>query len=580
MSSTHQPGNAATSGGARAIFFGPGGLFRRRVMPQLLWLLLALVLGFAVIWPVIQLQLRAFAEGGAAFERMFALARIGQTIGTTVILAIFSSLFALILGTLLAWCTSLLPSRVKTIGEVAPLLPLVIPAVAAVTGWIFLLSPRVGYINAALRELPFLSDLDEGPFDVYSTTWIVLITGLLLSSFVYVFVLTGLKSLGQELEAAASASGARPMRRFFTITLPLLRPSITFAAGVVFLLGLGQFTAPLLLGRTAKIDVLTTEMFYLTLRYPIDFGLGAALGFPILVAGILVVFAQRWLLGEQRRYIVVSAKSKYAIRTTRWWAAAVIALYVLLTTVLPLLAILYVSFSPFWSGSISFDVLTTRHWENVLSNPVLLAGIWTSIQTSLIAIVILIPLGFAVAFGLLDSTRVWKPIRIVLDLIATTPMAVPASLMGFGLLFAYSGPPFNLYGTAAVLIITYVTLMVGHATRLQLTTLLATGPEFLEASKACGAGAWRSFFRVLLPMARKGVASTAALTFVLLFHEFSASLMVRSARTQVIGSVMYDVWTGGVYAEVAVLAIIMVVVTIFGVALALLVGGKDSLTKL
>ena len=127
MSSTHQPGNAATSGGARAIIFGPGGLFRRRVMPQLLWLLLALVLGFAVIWPVIQLQLRAFAEGGAAFERMFALARIGQTIGTTVILAIFSSLFALILGTLLAWCTSLLPSRVKTIGEVAPLLPLVIP---------------------------------------------------------------------------------------------------------------------------------------------------------------------------------------------------------------------------------------------------------------------------------------------------------------------------------------------------------------------------------------------------------------------------------------------------------------------
>jgi len=79
-------------------------------------------------------------------------------------------------------------------------------------------------------------------------------------------------------------------------------------------------------------------------------------------------------------------------------------------------------------------------------------------------------------------------------------------------------------------------------------------------SRACEAGPIRSLFQVLLPMCRKGIAASAALTFVLLFHEFSASLMARSARTQVIGSVMYDVWAGGVYSQVAVLALIMVVV--------------------
>src|SRR5260370_42298880 len=82
--------------------------------------------------------------------------------------------------------------------------------------------------------------------------------------------------MGQELEAAAAACGASPVRRLFTITLPLLRPSIVFAAGVVFLLGMGQFTVPLLLGRPSRIDVLTTEMFYLTLSYPIDYGRPAA----------------------------------------------------------------------------------------------------------------------------------------------------------------------------------------------------------------------------------------------------------------------------------------------------------------
>lgn len=548
---------------------------RRQAAPQTAWVLLAIGVGFLVLSPVLQLQWRAFLDGGSAFVRMQDLPRIGTTLGTTIVLAILSSILAVLMGTLLAWCASMLPQRVRRIGELAPLLPLVVPAVAAVTGWIFLLSPRVGYLNMALRSLPGLDRLEEGPFDIYSVTGIIIITGMLLSSFVYVFVFTGLKNMGQELEAAAAACGASPTMRFFTITLPLLRPSIIFATGVVFLLGLGQFTAPLLLGRTAKIDVLTTEMFYLTERFPVDFGLGAALGFPILALGLMVVLFQKLALGEQRRFVVVSAKSKYNVRETRWWAAVVIGLYLLVTTVLPLLALIYVSVSPFWTGSLIVPELTLRHWSSVLGNRGLVDAIWTSVKTSVIGIAILIPLGFFMAFALLQSTRIAKPVRMAIDLFATLPIAVPASLMGFGLLFVYSQPPIQIYGTTAVLVVTYVTLMIGHSTRLQFTTLVATGQEFLEASKASGAGPIRSLFQVMLPMCRKGIAATAALTFVLLFHEFSASLMVRSARTQVIGSVMYDVWAGGIYSQVAVLALIMVVVTVIGVCIAGWLGGTD-----
>jgi iron(III) transport system permease protein len=557
------------------VWWGSGGWVRRQAAPQTAWVLLAIGVGFLVLSPVLQLQWRAFLDGGSAFARMQDLPRIGTTLSTTIVLAILSSVLAVFMGTLLAWCASMLPQRVRRVGELAPLLPLVVPAVAAVTGWIFLLSPRVGYLNMALRSLPGLDTLEEGPFDIYSVTGIIIITGMLLSSFVYVFVFTGLKNMGQELEAAAAACGASPTMRFFTITLPLLRPSIIFATGVVFLLGLGQFTAPLLLGRTAKIDVLTTEMFYLTERFPVDFGLGAALGFPILALGLLVVLFQKLALGEQRRFVVVSARSKYNVRETRWWAAVVIGLYLLITTVLPLLALIYVSVSPFWTGSLIVPELTLRHWSSVLGNRGLVDAIWTSVKTSVIGIAILIPLGFFMAFALLQSTRIAKPVRMAIDLFATLPIAVPASLMGFGLLFVYSQPPIQIYGTTAVLVVTYVTLMIGHSTRLQFTTLVATGQEFLEASKASGAGPIRSLFQVLLPMCRKGIAATAALTFVLLFHEFSASLMVRSARTQVIGSVMYDVWAGGIYSQVAVLALIMVVVTVVGVCIAGWLGGTD-----
>jgi iron(III) transport system permease protein len=557
--------------------WGSGGVVRRVIGPQVGWILLAVSIGALVVSPILQLQLRAFFDGGSAFGRMMDIPRIGATIRTTFILAVASSVLAVVLGTLLAWCATLLPERIRRIGELAPILPLVVPAVAAVSGWIFLLSPRVGYINMMLRSLPGMGHLEEGPFNIYSVTWIVIITGLLLSSFVYVFVFTGMKNMGQELEAAAAACGASPASRFFTITLPLLRPSIVFATGVVFLLGLGQFTAPLLLGRTAKIDVLTTELFYLLERYPVDFGLGAALGTPILALGLIVVLAQRLALGEQRRFVVVSARSKYNVRETRWWSAVVIGLYFLLTTVLPLAALIYVSVSPFWSGSLLMPELTLRHWESVLGNRALVDAVWTSVKTSVIAIVILIPLGFCLAFALLESTRILRPVRVAVDLLATLPIAVPASLMGFGLLFVYSRPPLQLYGTTAVMVITYVTLMIGHATRLQFTTIVGIGREFHEASSACGAGSLRSLALVLVPMCRRGIAATAALTFVLLFHEFSASLMVRSARTQVIGSVMYDVWVSGIYSEVAVLALIMVAVTIVGVMFAAWLGGTDNM---
>jgi iron(III) transport system permease protein len=55
--------------------------------------------------------------------------------------------------------------------------------------------------------------------------------------------------------------------------------------------------------------------------------------------------------------------------------------------------------------------------------------------------------------------------------------------------------------------------------------------------------------------------------------------MVRSPTTQVIGSIMYDLWTTGTYPHVAVLAIIMVAVTMIGVAAAAAIGGSDIVRR-
>ncbi|HET7720827.1 MAG TPA: hypothetical protein VFK43_12740, partial [Acidimicrobiales bacterium] len=76
------------------------------------------------------------------------------------------------------------------------------------------------------------------------------------------------------------------------------------------------------------------------------------------------------------------------------------------------------------------------------------------------------------------------------------------------------------------------------------------------------------------------IGGAGALMFVLLTHEFAASLLVRAPTTQVMGTVLFDYYTNGSYPLVATIALIMTVVTAIGVTAAVVLGGSDALDKL
>jgi hypothetical protein len=76
------------------------------------------------------------------------------------------------------------------------------------------------------------------------------------------------------------------------------------------------------------------------------------------------------------------------------------------------------------------------------------------------------------------------------------------------------------------------------------------------------------------------VGGAAALMFVLLGDEFAASVLVRSPTTQVMGTVLFDVWNNGSYPLVAAIALVMALVTSIGVVIAVLIGGSKALSSL
>ena len=537
-----------------------------------------LVIAYLVLMPLYRLQSLAFSDGASGYRVAFGASRLAETIRTTVTLAFGSLAIALIAGTGLAWAATRLPRRLRWM-RVLPVLPIVVPSVAGIIGWTFLLSPGPGYINALLRRLPWWSGLQQGPVDVYSVTWIVIITGIGLTAFVYIFVAAGLGNLNAELIEAAHVSGSSTTGVFFRVVLPLLRPVLVQGGSVALLLGLGQFTGPLLLGRNAGVSVLTTDMYFYLSRSPVNYAAAAAIGSPLLVFGVAVVLAQRVALRHGTRFVTHGGRAFRALGRPSGTATCFVGLYGFVALLLPLIGLSIVALSPYWSDSIRFGDFSFDNFRTIFGQSNITGAISMSLTSSLLAVAIALPVGY-VAATMIANRRKGGPTRALVDFLVSVPLGIPAVVIGSGFLLTYARGPFVLYGTRWVVILVYVTLMLPFATRMQLSGLMSLGTTYTEAARVSGAGLIKSNLSVVLPLLRPAIGGAAALIFVLLTHEFAASLLVRAPTTHVMGTILYDNFLDGSYPTVAAMAFVMSAVTATGVVVAMLIGGSSVFDRL
>ena len=538
-----------------------------------------LALAYLSVLPLVRLQIKAFADNGQAYRDAWTRDGVGTTVRYTIELGLGSLVIAMVVGTYLAWAASVLPPKLRFL-KILPIFPIILPAVSAIVGWVFLLSPVPGYLNAALRHLPWWSDRLDGPFDIYSLPFIMIITGLSLASFVYLFVSSGFENINGELIEAAQVAGSSRAGVFFKVVLPLLRPSLVYGGGVALLLGLGQFTAPLLLGRNQGVSVLTTDMYFATTNTPPDYAQAAAIGSPLLIFGIAVLWANRVLLGDSSRFVTHGGKGGFRQGTPGSKLAVVsILIFTLVSSILPFLALVAVSLTRFWTGTIDPSTWTLDAYRQLLDEPAITSAIWNSVSLSLAAVAIALPAGYITA-SLLRRGRQHRITSPILDFIVAMPLSIPAVIFGVGFLLVYTNQPLVLYGTKWVLVLIYVTLMIPFSTRMQLAGMAALGDSYNEASRVCGAGLVRTQLAIMAPLMRGTFGGAAALMFVLLTHEFAASLLVRGSQTQVMGTILYDYYENGTYPLVACISIVMVFVTAAGVAVAVMLGGSEAFKRL
>jgi iron(III) transport system permease protein len=109
--------------------------------------------------------------------------------------------------------------------------------------------------------------------------------------------------------------------------------------------------------------------------------------------------------------------------------------------------------------------------------------------------------------------------------------------------------------------------------------MLNLGHDLADAAATSGAGPLRRLLLIDLPLMKSSLGGAAALIVVLASHEFSASVLVRSVQTQVMGTVLYDLFAFGSYPQTAVMALLTCVVTGAGVLFALRLGGRGAFER-
>src|SRR5258708_25290630 len=136
------------------------------------------------------------------------------------------------------------------------------------------------------------------------------IAGLTHVPNVYIYATSALKSLGSDVEEAASAAGANPLQVAANVSLPMIMPSLLFAAVLVFFLGFELFGLPLVLGDPEGHLVLSTYLYKLTnkLGTP-SYHLMAAVAVCIVAITFPLVLAQRRLLQGARKYATIKGKA-------------------------------------------------------------------------------------------------------------------------------------------------------------------------------------------------------------------------------------------------------------------------------
>ncbi len=560
---------------------------RRRGVLAAAWVLsLLAILTFLVVYPLLTLLLGALTDTNPVVEG-FSLAHlsitnfltvlsnpnVGEALFNTLVACGGGTLIAVAIGLMFSWIVVRTNTPFKRFIAAASILPLFAPPLVAGVAWTILGSPKTGLINTMFKWLHL--DLHV---DFYSLPGLVFVFGIYYAPYVYMFTASALRNMDPSLEEAAEISGASAFATLFSVTFPLIMPAIISGMLLSFIVMLGIYGIPAVLGAPTNINVLTTYIFKLTNWSPPLYNTAAAVAIILMVVtGALVFLQQRVVSG--RSYVTVAGKA-YRPRNLdlgpwRWLTFGFGITYLIVVAVLPTLALIVAAFRKFMfirDAASLFDMkqYSLMHFHSIFDNPLTLNSIYNAVEVGVITALAGGALAFAIGYTI---HRTHVPGRRSIDLLSTLPVAIPGLVIGVAYLWAWIGIPGGLYGTLWILALAFIARFMPDTVKALSTSFLQIHRELEEAAWVCGTGMLRTIRTIVLPLASPGVIAAMTLLFVLAIRELGSSLFLYTSNTMVMSVLLLDYYEGGNLGKTAAFSLVQVVL------LGVLIGGANWLSR-
>jgi iron(III) transport system permease protein len=470
----------------------------------------------------------------------------------TFIIGLGATTVACAAGIPMAWLFARTDLPGKGLLEKLATIPIFIPPFVGAIAWILLAAPRIGAFNYPFRAL-----MGTEPLNVYTLAGISWVIGIYLAPYVMMIVAAALRSMDPSLEEAAQVSGLSRFRTAVTVTLPLVAPAILSGAVLAFIITIGLFGTPVVIGWARQLYFITSRIYLASQEVPPAFGVMAILAIYLIFLSLLATMLQRWLI-KGRSFVTVSGKGYRARpillgRRVRFLAAGLVWLYCFFTIIAPIIVLIGAAFSTFtWSGRFTmenFEYLWTSHDVRITLQNSLLIAVIAATASTLIGIVIS-----------WTTQRTTIPNRQILEYLAVLPVSVPGIAFGVGVALFWLRMPIAVYGTIWIIVLAFIGRFTGYAVRSISSSIVQVHPELEESARIAGYGWIRTFVRITLPLIQPSIVASWMLLFSIFITELSMVILLYTANTRTFSVLSFEVWNAGNFSQVASLSLLQLVV--------------------
>jgi iron(III) transport system permease protein len=369
------------------------------------------------------------------------------------------------------------------------------------------------------------------------------------------------------LEDAARSAGAAPLKVLRSVTVPMLRPALLNSGMLVFTLAIASLGIPLLLGTPHDIKFVSSYLYLTwTNASSPDPGSVSAGAMLLLVVATLLLLTRNRMLGAEARYVSVAGKSArnalLSLRGWRWPLAGAITLYLLFSTLIPVLGLALMSVVVVLTPLVApWHLLTWSSWQ-ALGGGEFLRAIEHS---ALIGFVGAVAATALVTLATLVAHRSRFPLRRTLPFVMLYPRAIPGIIIGIGIFWTYlvTGAPGSwLRGSIWGIALAFCVRNLPFAYIVVYPTLARIGEELDRAGRAAGAGWCTTSTRIVVPLLRPAIFATFILMFVEILNDYDPALFLVKPGNEVIGTTMLSQFIQGTTGPVAALAMVQVGVTV------------------